>query len=55
MLPQIIVLALSGISVLAGAMRHGHPRKDYDFRDGLLKLFILNGLLFWGGFYDCFR
>lgn len=52
MVPQIIFLILSGISLGAAIARDGEPRPHYCCVREFFGLLLINGLLCWGGFYD---
>jgi hypothetical protein len=51
-IPAIIVLAISGISLLITAHDHGKPRSDNNFWISLIGTIITLGLLYWGGFFN---
>lgn len=56
--PQIIVLALWGISLGVHLAKHGEPRievdgsqQKYSFTKDVIRVSIWSGLLYWGGFF----
>lgn len=51
-IPQIIWVALTLISLVDYASNHGQERGKYNFWDGFLATSISMGLLYWGGFFS---
>jgi len=54
MVPQIIYLVCLGIYMLAALTMHGSvtTKKENFWRDMCLRALAV-GLLYWGGFFDC--
>ena len=53
MLPQFILLAMMFVGLGMSMAKHGEPDK-YNGWASLVTKLILLGLLWWGGFFDCF-
>lgn len=49
--PQIVYLALSGISLLLTAHDHGKPRTNTNFWSSAIAAVIMISILWWGGFF----
>lgn len=50
--PEIIWFVLAGLSLLAGAILDGEPRKGkHSLAGAMLSACISFGLLWWGGFF----
>ena len=55
MIPQIIYFILVLISWMTISYLHGKPKEgNYNIFVTILSTLINMGLLFWGGFFDCF-
>jgi len=54
MIPQIIILSLTFISLLLAAYYHGKPRPNYNFWSIFIGVIIQLFLLWWGGFFKVF-
>lgn len=55
MAPQVIVLALMGMSVCAAAYLHGKPKTgEHNFLVEFINNALTFGLLWWGGFFSGF-
>jgi len=51
-MPQIIYLALIFFSLGISIVKHGESKKgNENFFTTLISIILLNGLLYWGGFY----
>lgn len=51
-LPQIILLVLFGINLLAAANLHGEEAYDHNFWEALITNGLVMALLIWGGFFN---
>jgi len=51
---QILYLILTVFGLGITLAKHGEPRDPYNFWGTLLSTAMLLGILYWGGFFDCF-
>ncbi len=51
--PQITIIVILSINLLAGANLHGKPRKDnYNFWHYFLNAIMITSILYWGKFFN---
>jgi hypothetical protein len=50
--PQIIILVLFSLGLLASAHLHGKERTPHNFWVVLISIFIEVSILIWGGFFN---
>ncbi len=56
MAAQIILMVLFVVSLCLGANQHGKLKTGcHSFWIGLIAVAIHTALLYWGGFFDCWR
>ncbi len=53
MIPQTIYVTLLLVSLLISANRHGKPRTAENFPIYFISALLTLGLVYWGGFFDC--
>ena len=49
--PQWIFLFLSALTLVHKISEHGKPREPYSGVSGFLDFALVNGIIYWGGFY----
>lgn len=54
MVPQLIYLALAAFGVGVALKTDKQPQEPHSFWHTVLVSSIILGLLYWGGFFDCF-
>lgn len=55
MWPQVVFLAMTLVGLGIALQRHGQPRTGTESIWGsLIGQAIVLGLMYWGGFFDCF-
>ena len=54
MWPQLIYLGLIILALGLHIGLHGQPQKNYNAFTQLVSSIISVGILYWGGFFDCF-
>jgi hypothetical protein len=54
MIPQILFIIIVMLGAGVTIAKHGEPQKPHNIVTTLIAQVIMHGLLFWGGFYDCF-
>lgn len=54
MIPQLIMLGLMCIGLGVGLSKHGEAQARHNIVIDLISVAVQLGLLYWGGFFDCF-
>ena len=54
MTPQLIFLGLLVLNIGISLAKHGDPQPKYSFWSTFVSTLITVGLLYWGGFFNCF-
>lgn len=51
--PQITLMVIMSINMLAGAYLHGKPKKgNYNFLETIFNAIITISILYWGNFFN---
>lgn len=55
MLPQLIYLGITVLGLGVVLAKNGEPQEPYSFWKTILVSSIILCLLYWGGFFNCFK